>query len=390
MRHRAIAASIVGIALCVAMVTIVRARGVATPASARAGVPAPSSGDNAQVTATAAIPVVGRPVMRGTLVIQVHASGQAEAWRKTVVTAQVSARVAALQVRESAHVRAGQSLAVLDPAEYELSLADAQAALRDAQAKLRELTIFDDRITDEVVRRERLQVARARSGVDAAEVRVRRAVLDLGHTRHTAPFAGRAASVKVVTGQWVRQGDELMTLIALDPIKVEVQVLEGEVARLTPGDSAQIAFTAFPSEQFIGTLESINPVVNPETRTARVTVVVRNPRGRILPGMYARVSLNGRRLPDRLLVPRSALLERDRRPTVFVYEEDSRGGAAKWRYVTPGVLSDTLAEIVPASDSDGVRPGEIVLIEGHQDLVHDARVQLVGRNRAWPGRTHDR
>ncbi|HEX2204087.1 MAG TPA: efflux RND transporter periplasmic adaptor subunit [Longimicrobium sp.] len=324
------------------------------------------------------IPVHGVAAVRDTLVMAVSAAGQAEAWQKAVLSAQVAGRIASLGVRESDGVGVGQTLVALDGAEYALAVEDAQAALRDAEAKFRELTVFDDRIADPAARSDRAAAARSRSGLDAAEVKLRRARLDLARVRHGAPFAGRVASLKVVPGQWVRQGDELLTVVDLDPIKVEVQVLESEVGYLSPGREARISFAAFPNEPFRGTVQTINPVVESGTRTARVTVLVPNPQGRILPGMYARVSLDARRFPDRVLVPRGALLERDRRPMLFVFEEGPGGrGLAKWRYVTPGLQNDSLVEIVPSEETDSVRPGETVLTEGHYTLIHDARVRLV-------------
>jgi RND family efflux transporter MFP subunit len=333
-----------------------------------------------------AIPVEAREATRGTLVVSISAAGQAEAWRQAVVAAQVAGRVASLPVRESQAVGAGGTLLALDAAEYGLAVEDAQAALRDAEAKLREITVFDDRIADPAVRRDRARAARSRSGVDAAEIKLRRARLDVARTRMGAPFAGRVASLKVVPGQWVRQGDELMTLVDLDPIKVEVQVLEREVGFLAPGRAARVAFAAFPGEDFTGRVETINPVVDATTRTARVTVLVPNPGGRILPGMYARVSLDARRFENRVLVPRAALLERDRRSMLFVVEPGEGGGVAKWRYVTPGLQNDSLVEITPAEDTDSVAPGETVLVDGHHTLVHDARVRVVDDVKTAGGR----
>ncbi|HEV2146823.1 MAG TPA: efflux RND transporter periplasmic adaptor subunit [Longimicrobiaceae bacterium] len=324
-----------------------------------------------------AIPVQGAQAARGTLVVAVSAAGQAQAWQKAVVTAQVTGRVAGLSVRESDAVAAGRPLVALDPAEYALAVQEAQASLRDAEAKFREQTLFDERIDDAATREERAKVARSRSGLEGAEVRLRRAQLDLQRTRLGAPFAGRIADVKVVPGQWVRQGDELMTVVDLDPIRVEVQVLESEVGYLAPGRTAKVSFAAFPAESFAGRIETINPVVESGTRTARVTVLVPNPQGRILPGMYARVSLDARRFEDRVLVPRSAILERDRRTMLFVYDGDDRGGLAKWRYVTTGLQNESQVEIVPSEETDSVAPGETVLTEGHYTLIHDARVRLV-------------
>jgi membrane fusion protein (multidrug efflux system) len=334
-----------------------------------------------------AIPVQGVPATRGELVMSVSAAGQAEAWQKTVLVAQVDGRIVSLNVREGDGVGNGQTVVGLDGAQYTLAVEEAQAALAEAQNKFREATLFDDRIPDEAVRREREAAARVRSGVEAAEVRLRRARLDLSRTRTGSPIAGRVASLKVVPGQWVRQGDELMTIVALNPIRVEVQVLESEIAHLAPGRTANVSFAAFPGEAFTGRIQTINPIVESGTRTARVTVLVDNPGGRILPGMYARVSLEARRYADRVLVPRSAILERDRRAMLFVYERGSQDGLAKWRYVTTGLQNETMVEIVSEGvETDSVKPGEVVLTEGHYTLIHDARVRLVEDARQAGGR----
>jgi membrane fusion protein (multidrug efflux system) len=229
-------------------------------------------------------------------------------------------------------------------------------------------------------------VARAKSGLAEAEVGVREAEVQLARTRVTAPFAGRAASVKVVPGQTVRVGDELVTVVDLNPVKVDVQVLESEVGLLAAGRRATVSFAAFPGETFSGRIETINPMVDRDTRTAKVTVSIPNPNGRILPGMYARVALEARKFPDRILVPRAAVLERDRRTMLFVFEGEGSTGLAKWRYVTTGLSNDSLVEIVPNAETEMVQPGEIVLVDGHYTLIHDARVRLVDNVRAAGGR----
>ncbi len=336
-----------------------------------------------------AIPVSGVAAVRDTLVVSVAAAGQAEGWKKAVVVAQVTGRIASLPVRENDAVGPGRLLMGLDAAEYGLAVEEAQASLRQAQAAYREATLLDEEIRDPRVRAERAAFARSKTGVDAAEVRLRRAELDLSRTRLSAPFAGRVASLKVVPGQWVRAGDELMTIVSLDPIRVEVQVLESEVGLLQPGRKARVSFAAFP-QPFTGTVETINPVVDGGTRTAKVTVVVPNPGGRILPGMYARVALEAQRFANRVLVPRSAVLERDRRSLLFVYEGEGSQATAKWRYVTTGLQNDQLVEIVPNTETDSVKPGEVVLTEGHHTLIHDARVRLTDDARESGGASSPR
>ncbi len=331
----------------------------------------------AALTGDIAIPVTGVAAHRGTLVISVTASGQAEAWRRTVITPQVAGRISSLTVRENSGVAADQALVVLDPVEYELRVSEAEVQLRNAQATFQELTLFDDRIADAAARAERESFARSRSGLEAAELAVRRARMELERTRVTAPIGGRIASVNVVPGEWVSPSTELMTVVNIDPIRVEVQVLEGEVGYLTEGRTARVSFAALPGEVFQGRIESINPLVEPGTRTARVTVLVPNPDARILPGMYARVALEAREFEDRVMVPRAAILERDRRELLFVFDPNDRGGRAKWRYVTTGLENETHVEILENAETEAVRPGEVVLTSGHYTLIHDARVAVV-------------
>jgi membrane fusion protein, multidrug efflux system len=93
--------------------------------------------------------------------------------------------------------------------------------------------------------------------------------------------------------------------------------------------------------------------------------------------MYARVELEAQRIPDRVMVPRTAILERDRRTMLFVHED----GRAKWRYVTTGLQNEHFVEIREHPDTDMVRPGEVVLTAGHFTLTHDATVRLVDSHR---------
>jgi RND family efflux transporter MFP subunit len=342
--------------------------------------------DPGDALADITIPVEGVPVRQDELVLSVAAAGQAAAPRRTTLVAQVEGRVVTVPVRENAAVGAGALVLTIDPAEYELQVQEARAQLRQAEAEYRALTLFDARIEDDAVRRERDAVARAKSGFDRAEVALQRALLNLERARVRAPFAGRVADMKVTPGQMVRAGEELMTIVDLNPIHVEVQVLEGEIRHLAPGNTARVSFAAFPEQTFSGRIETVNPIVEPQTRTARVVVAVPNAAVRILPGMYARVALDARRFADRVLVPRDAILERDRRTMLFVYEGDERGGLAKWRYVTTGLRNDDVVEILESSETEMVHPGEIVLTGGHYTLIHDARVRLVGDARGAGGR----
>ncbi len=357
-----------------------------------AGTPATASGDAPDVSAGDAfstdlpIPVEGAQVVRADLVLEVRAAGQAASPRSAVLRAQVSGPVAALPVRENTPVGTGTLLLRVDSTELSLAVLEARAQLARAQQEFRRNTLGDDRIADAQVRAERERAARISAGIEQAEVAVRRAELNLSRTRVLAPFGGRVASIAVVSGQHVNSGDELMTIVDLDPIRVEVQVLESEVGYLSAGGTARIVFAAFPGETFEGRIATINPLVDQQTRTARVTVVVPNPGARILPGFFADVTLDARRLPDRVMVPRRAVLERDGRPMLFVFSGEGTTGVAEWRYVTPGLGNSMVVEILDHPETKMVEAGEIVLIDGHYTLTHGARIRITENVAAEGGR----
>ncbi len=328
-------------------------------------------------------PVTGVEAIQDTLWISVTAKGRAEAFRETRLTARVGGIVSAVRVRENQAVGGNEMVIRIDTTEYALEVANREAALRKAEADYRTRVLFDEELEDPAVREQRAILARAQMGLDQAEVEYRRARIQLDKTAVRAPFGGRVANLKVVAGQFVRESEELLTVVDIDPIRVAVEVLATEVVHLAEGRAASLVFTAFPGQSFTGRIETINPVVDPQTNTARVTVHIANPDGRIKPGMYAEADLEARQFPDRILVPRTAIRETDdRRYFLFVVED----GRAKWRYVTPGMENAYYVELVENQETEMVAPGETVLIDGHQMLPHDAAVELVDDPEAAGGR----
>ncbi|MBK5097315.1 MAG: efflux RND transporter periplasmic adaptor subunit, partial [Gemmatimonadetes bacterium] len=168
-------------------------------------------------------------------------------------------------------------------------------------------------------------------------------------------------------------------IVDVSSVDVDVQVLESEIAAVARDREATVHFTAFPGEDFTGVVVSVNPVVDPTSHVGRVTVRLRNPEARFLPGMHANVRIAGALYEDRVSVPKESIVERSRREVVFVFEPSEEGsatGLAKWRYVTTGLENEDWVEIVASDDTDMVEEGEVVLVGGHTTLTHDARVRL--------------
>lgn len=330
-----------------------------------------------------AVPVEGARVRRDTFVLWVRAEGEAAPLRRSVFEAEVAGPVTEVPVERGDRVSEGDLLVRIDPSEYRLDVREREAELERARADYESLILYDEQLEDDSLRAERRRQARIRSGVPQAEVALEKARSTLEQTEIRAPFDGWVADLAVEPGSRVREGDSLVSVLDLSRMEVEVQVLETALPAIDPGRRVRARFPAFPRREFEGRVAAINPRVDPESNTARVTVRLENPRVRIVPGMHASVEIAGRLHENRTFVPREAVVERDQRQVVFVFEPDEPGGQvgrAQWRYVNTGLESDEFVEIAPPEEDGQAGPeelrGRVVLVDGHSTLTHDARVRL--------------
>jgi RND family efflux transporter MFP subunit len=356
-------------------------------AAAATKAPAPPRPDSAGYSfgAGGAIPVVGAEVQRAPLIIWVPSLSVAGSSHMVTVGAEASGRISLVYPKEFDAITRGDTLMLLDTTELVFARRSAENSYARAEANFRNAILSDYLIPDQAVRRQREQAARMTSGLDEAKLSLDRAKMEFAKAATLAPITGRVANLKVASGQRIGSGGELMTLMALDPILVHAQVLQSEVGKIRIGNHARMTFGSHSDTMYTGSVQSINPVVDDNLRTARVTITVRNPRGLLIPGMTARSEIQSVTYPNRLLVPKRAILQRsDGRDMLLVYipNKDSSGeGVAEWRYVNLGLFNNEFMEIIPGEDGSQkmVEPGEIVLVDGHYTIEHNTPIRLVDK-----------
>lgn len=356
-------------------------------------------------------------VARGAFPLRAEATGHLAPWKQAGLGAEASGVVVERPVEEGQYVEEGALLVRLDDREARIDVAEARADVLEARSvyavdarreagfqstadtadvaaareRLREAeaahaqgritaqelaAIREELDTEELLAgRRRSDVQAVAAGLTQAEQRLARAELALSRTRLTAPFAGRVADLDVEAGQRVAAGQELMTLVAESPMKVEVDVLGEDLVGIEAGRSARVRVPAMAGRGaegppvYEGRVHTVNPRVDPATGTGRVTVTIPNPDGALVAGLFAEVFVETQRLPDRLVVPAEAVLLRQGRDLVFVV----RGGRAQWVYVEVGARSGDHVVV-----TDGVQPGDTVAVDGHFALAHDAPVEVAG------------
>lgn len=339
--------------------------------------------DTATGSAPVVLPVVGEEVRIGDLVLSVTTTGQVRSESSASLRIEVAGTVQEVLVRPGQAVRKGQPLLRLDPVPLQIAVREAEAALEDAELRLRDNTMPDSIVTGRMPTGERLRNAEIRAGIPGARARLDRARLDLDRATITAPFDGVIDQVRISAGERVSAGQEVGVVVDLSNLRIEAAVLEHDLPYIRQGGEATVTTAAAPGQAVQGRIAAILPLVDSTTRAGRAIINVRNPGlagggGPLLrPGMYADVRLEATRLTDRTVVPARAVIERDGRPLVFVVRDDR----AQWVYIQPGRTNGFETEVMPDSVS-GIIPlnrGDIVLIDGHVTLTHDARVRLIAR-----------
>ncbi|HEV8195036.1 MAG TPA: efflux RND transporter periplasmic adaptor subunit [Gemmatimonadales bacterium] len=357
---------------CVALVAVltlgVSCKEKAADAAAKpAGTPDSSGGS------TLALPVVGQEVRKGDLILSVVTTGQIRSEAVSDLKSETQGTITEVLVRPGDRVKKGQALVQVDPRPLDMAVRDAEARLAQAQLQLLDNTIPDSIVTGKAITGERLKNAQIRSGLDIQRVALEQRKYERERATITAPFDGVMDDIKVAVGERLSIGQEIGKVVDLDHLRIEASVLEHDLPLIRVGGQAIVTAAAAPDHPVTGVIAAILPIVDSATRAGRA--VVRAGGGGVLrPGMYVDVRIEATRLPDRIIVPARAVIERDGRPLVFVVKD----GRAQWVYIFPGRTNGLDTEVLPDSTTGQIplKPGDMVLIEGHLTLTHDAPVRL--------------
>lgn len=308
------------------------------------------------------------------------------------VRPQVGGLIQARRFTEGALVKAGQVLYQIDPESYRVALASAEAALARAQVTRDAARLTVQRREDlgriEAISqqdRQDAQTALAQAEADLAAARATRdsAALNLRRTQVVAPITGWADVSSVTAGALVTadQTTALTTVRQIDPVQVDISQSSAELMRLRQAwsqgmlqrSSAQEAKVSLLLEDgsrypLEGRLGFTGVSVNTGTGAVTLRAWFSNPKGTLLPGMYVRAVLDTGALPQGLVVPQQAVLRDNRgKPYVLVVDANSR---VERRNVSVGSTFGTGWLV-----NDGLKAGEVVIIEGLQKVKAGDAVQ---------------
>ena len=306
--------------------------------------------------------------------------GVVEALEEVNVAAELSGTVQAVHVNEGDPVEAGQLLLELDPQKRQLALQQSEqqvnhtrAALEEAQLKLQRRRNLSEQetISKEVLDNAQLTVDAATATYQQTLVSQQLAERELADTRIYSPTTGLVDIQAVEVGEAVMVGASLITLQAMQELRVHTWVSEADIRHIRAGGKARVIASGLAGREFQGSIEWVGVSADPDTGNFPVKLILTDETDTLRPGMTATAVLEGINIPDVLLLPESALVDRDRRRVVFIVEQDGLQNIARLREPLLAAGSDHRLHIL-----DGVAPGDLVVTSGQRQLLEGTTVNI--------------
>jgi RND family efflux transporter MFP subunit len=223
---------------------------------------------------------------------------------------------------------------------------------------------------------EQIAQARAQVGVQAATVERLKDQL----TKHTiiSRFDGYVTAEYTEVGQWVKQGDPVADVVALDEVEIVAYVVEQHVPHVHVGAQVIVDVPAISGRRFSGVVADIVPQADVQARTFPVKVRVTNEFTDSVPllksGMYARVLLPTGSKQTATLVPKDALVLGGQQPIVFVVDgakENGQTGKVAPVSVQVGIADGGLIQV-----TGEIKSGQLVVVQGNERLLPGQEVAI--------------
>ena len=252
------------------------------------------------------------------------------------VTSLGSGRVADLKVKLGDTVSKGQVLLVISSPDLSSAFSDYEKAKADEVVAHKALDRYQMLYQRGAIAAKDLEVAqgaedKAQVDLDTADHKVRILGGDPAHPspliEMKAPVAGTIVEQNVAGFEGVKSLDNtpnLLTIANLAEVWVVCDVFENDLGTVHVGDTAEIRMNAFADRTFHGKVSDISRILDPNTRSAKVRIVLGNADGSLRPGMFAVATFRSRKLTPSIVIPATAIMRLHDKDWVFRKEAGNR------------------------------------------------------------------
>ena len=300
----------------------------------------------------------------GTVVDDVAAVGSLRAAESVVMRPEFAGRIEKIHFEEGQMVAAGDPMFTVDSSLIGSEVKEWEAMV--AQSR-RESARAKELVEKKLLAQNDLDTKTSQLAVN--EARLASARTRLAKSTLRAPFTGLAGLREVSPGAYVEAGAALVSLTQVDPIKLDFRIPEAHLAKVAVGQPVSVTVDAFPGRTFNGTVQAIDPQLDPQGRSLVLRAGVENAKAELRPGLFARVTLALATHEGALAVPEQALWPMGGKQHVYVV----KAGKAELVEVQTGLRRKGMVEI-----KSGLTPDSVVITAGQIKIGPGAPVQVAG------------
>jgi membrane fusion protein (multidrug efflux system) len=301
----------------------------------------------------------------------VNVIGTAAAIQGVTVSADLPGTVASINFESGKWVHQGDVLVELDTREEH-----AQLAAMEAQRDLAQINFarMQELVKEGVISRSDYDNAVAQQKATAAQVGEIRATIERKTIR--AHFSGILGIRQANLGQYLAAGAPVVSLQSLNPIYVNFGVPQQDAPRIGVGRKLHVTSDNLPGMEFTGQVTAVDSVVDESTRNMQMQATLRNPEGKLRPGMFVQVEVVSGASHSFITLPGSAINYAPYGDSVFVVTEMKDAKGHTYRGVRQHFVKIQASRGDQVAVVSGVNPGDEVVSSGVFKLRNGIAVQV--------------
>lgn len=337
------------------------------------------------------VPVRIVPVQRNNLDVEIKAIGTVVPVHTVNVQSQVSGLLQQVYFKEGQWVKKGQILAQIDPAPFEVALAQAEgtrqqnlAQLNNAETELAryQLLFKQDSIAKQQVEQQQALVNQLKGQTQSNRAQVDAAKLQLSYTKIYSPIEGRVGFKQKDAGNLIQANEStgLVTITQVHPVYVQFAVAENHLTALreTLKSSHQVQVSAWDKAEqkqlAVGHVQALDNQIDVSTGTLKLKAVFDNRDDRLFPNQFVNVRLSSQTIQNAVIIPSDAVQHGAKGTYVYIITKDNK---AEVRALKLGLSTNDQIEIL-----EGLDGTEKVVLEGIDRLSEGKEVKIISDNQS--------
>ena len=191
-----------------------------------------------------------------------------------------------------------------------------------------------------------------------------------------APFAGHLGINNINPGQFLKEGDIITTLQALDPIYADFYLPQQDLAKLEVGQPVSVLSDTFPKITFKGKITTIQPAVDVNTRNVQVEATLPNPGLKLKPGMFVQVQVDAEKPQNFITVPQTAISFNPYGNIIYVVKDTGKKDKKNKPIITVEqvfvTVGDTRGDQIAITK--GLKVGDVIVTSGQLKLKNGSTI----------------